>query len=148
MILALPLAAQSPSGVQPPPVPVPADTAMARHSPFVYFFRSALIPGWGQASLDRKLTAGLFIAFEGLAWSMTLKSNTEMRYLDQADPATAASRRAERQDWVVLIVFNHLFSALEAYVSAHLFDFPPDLRVRPLPGGRTGIGVTVGMPHH
>ena len=148
IVLALPLTAQSSGGVQPPPPPPPADTAMVRHSPFVYFFRSALIPGWGQASLDRKLTAGLFIAFEGLAWSMTLKSNTELSYLDKVDSTTALSRRAERQDWIVLIVFNHLFSALEAYVSAHLFDFPADLHARALPGGRTGIGVTFGMPHH
>jgi hypothetical protein len=78
---------------------------------------------------------------------MALKAGHELKYLDVADSTTAISRRAERQDWIVLIVFNHLFSALEAYVSAHLVDFPRDLRIRAIPGSRPGIGVTIGMPH-
>ena len=40
----------------------------------------------------------------------------------------------------MLWVFNHLFSGAEAYVSAHLRDFPPDLKVRAFPGG---IGVSI-----
>ena len=66
---------------------------------------------------------------------MALKTSDELRYLDRADTVTAASRRGERQDWIVLLAFNHLFSALEAYVSAHLIDFPrrPAICV-PLPG--------------
>lgn len=144
LLVAVPLPAQS-SGIQSPRLP--GDTVAHRPAPLNYFFRSLLIPGWGQASLDRKLTGGLFVMFEGLAWSMTLKSNIEQRFLDRADTVTGVARRAERQDWVALIVFNHLFSALEAYVSAHLLDFPPDLRIRPLPGGRTGLGMTITLPH-
>lgn len=144
-VVATPVVGQSATGI---PLARPsADTMPHRPPPLNYFFRSLLIPGWGQASLDRKLTGGLFVAFEGLAWSMTLKTNTELRYLDLADSTTAVSRRTDRQDWVALIIFNHLFSALEAYVSAHLLDFPPDLRIRPLPGGRTGFGVTFKLPH-
>lgn len=79
---------------------------------------------------------------------MALKTSTELSFLDVADSATAVARRAERQDWIVLIVFNHLFSALEAYVSAHLIDFPADLHFRALPGGRAGLGVTIGGSHH
>lgn len=145
LILAGPLAAQSGAGIQPPQPP--SDSIGHRPAPLSYFFRSLLIPGWGQASLDRKLTGGLFVAFEGLAWSMTLKSNSEIRFLDRTDSATALSRRSERQDWVALIVFNHLFSALEAYVSAHLLDFPSDLHVRALPGGRAALGVSIGIGH-
>jgi hypothetical protein len=136
-----PLAAQS--GAAPPL----ADSVVHRGAPFSYFGRSLLIPGWGQAALDRKLTGGLFIAFEGLAISMAMKTGSELQYLSVADTATAAHRRAERQDWIVLIAFNHLFSALEAYVSAHLIDFPRDLGLKLLPGGRTGFGFTVKLPH-
>lgn len=141
--------AQGAADSRPAPVRTAGDTAAHRPAPLNYFFRSLLIPGWGQASLDRKLTGALFIAFEGLAAGMALKANAELHYLDRTDSVTAASRRSERQDWIVLVVFNHLFSALEAYVSAHLFDFPPDLRVRalPLPGRRTGFGMTVGLPY-
>lgn len=146
--LAVPLAAQR--VVTPTTVRVVSDSTVAhRPPPLNYFFRSLLIPGWGQSSLDRKLTGALFIGFEGLAISMTLKTTYELRYLDQVDSVTARSRRGERQDWIVLLAFNHLFSGLEAYVSAHLLDFPPDLRVRalPLPGGRNGVGFSIGMPH-
>ena len=155
LLLALLLAATSATAgraqgaAAPAPVRVVGDSVARRPAPLNYFFRSFVIPGWGQASLNRKLTGALFIAFEGVAVSMALKANAELHYLDRTDSATAASRRSERQDWIVLIVFNHLFSALEAYVSAHLFDFPPDLKIRamPLPGRRTGFGMTVGMPH-
>jgi hypothetical protein len=124
-------------------VPPPA----LRHPPLYYFALSGLVPGWGQAKLDRKLTAGLFIVFEGLAVSMAMKSYSEIKFLDRGDSVTSIARHAERQDWFVLIGFNHLFSALEAFVSAHLIDFPPDLKMRMLPGGRMGIGITIGGHH-
>jgi len=145
LVWTAPVAAQSSGGIQSPRPP--ADSVVRRPAPLNFFFRSLLIPGWGQASLDRKLTGGLFVAFEGVAWSMMLKSNIEQRYLDKADTTTATFRKSERQDWIALIVFNHLFSALEAYVSAHLLDFPGDLHAQALPGGRTGFGMTVRMPH-
>jgi hypothetical protein len=40
-------------------------------------------------------------------------------------------------------VFNHLFSGAEAFVSAHLRHFPPDLRLRAVPGG---IAVSLSLP--
>jgi hypothetical protein len=42
----------------------------------------------------------------------------------------------------VLWIFNHLFSGAEAFVSAHLQDFPRDLRIRAMPGG---IGVSLPL---
>jgi hypothetical protein len=133
----------------PAPASVPVehavpDSAVHRPQPLNYFFRSLLLPGWGQASLNRKLTGGLFIGFEGLTLSMALKAGAELHYLDRADSATAVSRRAERVDWIVLLAFNHLFSGLEAYVSAHLVDFPRDLHLRLLPGSRPGLGISIG----
>jgi hypothetical protein len=44
---------------------------------------------------------------------------------------------------VVLLAFNHLFAGLEAYVSAHLSDFPGDLRLQAVPGG---VGGAVSLP--
>ncbi len=140
------LAQRAPAGR----VVLPPDSAPPlahRPAPLNYFFRSLVLPGWGQASLDRKLTAGLFIGFEGLALSMAMKANTELHFLERTDTASATVRRGERQDWYVLIGFNHLFSALEAYVSAHLVDFPRDLHIRAFPGQRPMFGVTIGLPH-
>jgi hypothetical protein len=139
---AMPLAAQAPV---PPVAPLGGDPAH-RPSPLGYFMRSFLIPGWGQAALDRKLTGGLFIAFEGVALGMALKANAELDYLERTGSDRVEDKRRERQDWFALLVANHLFSGLEAFVSANLFDFPGDLKARPLPGGRTGVGLTLPMP--
>ncbi|MES2123802.1 MAG: hypothetical protein V4503_03845 [Gemmatimonadota bacterium] len=126
--------------------PAVSDSAQGRPKPLNYFFRSFLIPGWGQASLDRKLVGGIFVAFEGIAVGMALKANYELRYLERTGSERVAGKRAERQDWLFLVGVNHLFSALEAFVAANLFDFPGDLRVRPLPDGRTGVGLTLPIP--
>ena len=142
------LGAQQPSPTVPA-LPVTAgrtDSIRARPAPLNYFFRSLLIPGWGQASLDRKLTGGLFIAFEGLALGMALKANHELGYLERTSSGRLEGKRQERQDWLVLVAVNHLFSGLEAYVSANLYDFPADLRMRAFPDGRRGVGVTLPMP--
>lgn len=122
-----------------------ADSAQARPRPLNYFFRSLVIPGWGQASLDRKLTGGIFMAFEGIAIGMALKANYELRYLQRTNSGRVAGKLAERQDWFFLVGVNHLFAALEAFVSANLYDFPGDLRTRSFPGGRTGIGMTLPL---
>lgn len=151
LVLAAPagrLAAQDTTTAARPPRRVPvaiADSAQNRSGPLNYFFRSLLIPGWGQASLDRKLTGGIFVAFEGIAVGMALKANYELRYLQRTNSTRVVSKRAERQDWLFLVGVNHLFSALEAFVSANLYDFPGDLRMRPLPGGRTGVGLTLPL---
>lgn len=142
MLLAAPLTAQHPV---PPVAPLGGDPA-TRPSPLNYFFRSLLLPGWGQASLDRKLTGGLFILFEGVALGMALKTNSEVDYLERTDSERLEEKRRERQDWFVLLGANHLFSGLEAFVSANLFDFPADLEARALPGGRTGFGIALPLP--
>ncbi len=139
-----PLAAQQP--VAPPIRPAPIPIVPSRPSPLGYFARSLLVPGWGQASLDRKLTGGLFIAFEGLALGMMLKADTELRYLERTGSDRVEDKRNERQDWLVLMAANHLFAGLEAFVAANLYDFPGDLRARPLNDGRTGIGLQFALP--
>lgn len=142
-----------------PPTPLPPPAAQAPVpgsdsagggkppvSPMGALWRSILIPGWGQARLNRKLTGALFIAWEGVTLGMSLKTSQELRYMERTNSAGKSAKRKERQDWLVLMGFNHLFAAVEGYVSAHLWDFPPDLEigVGPLPGG--GVGARVSMP--
>jgi hypothetical protein len=43
----------------------------------------------------------------------------------------------------VLLAFNHLFAGLEAFISAHLADFPGDLRIEAVPGG---MGASLSLP--
>jgi hypothetical protein len=112
-------------------------------TPINAFWRSFLLPGWGQARLNRKLTGGIFVAWEGVTLGMSLKTRHELAYLRRTGAARADSKRREHEDWIVLLAFNHLFAGLEAYVGAHLADFPGDLQIRALPGG---LGASVTVP--
>jgi len=132
------------------PVPLPPSAVQSVDSlgglrPLPAFFHSVLIPGWGQAKLDRKVTGAIFMAWEGLTLGMTLKAASELRFLEQteADSAWIEQKRQERQDWLVLLVFNHFFAGLEAFVSSHLQDFPSDVRLRAAP---RGMGFQVILP--
>lgn len=157
IVLAIGPATAAGQVVLPPPQIPPAvapDSGRAVVEPLPAFFRSLLLPGWGQAALDRKLTAGLFVLWEGVSLGMTLKTASEVRFLAATEASrvtpgstTESSRlrakKAEREDWIVLMAFNHLFSGLEAYVSAHLWDFPGDLRFQALRGAE-GIRPAIG----
>ena len=123
--------------------PQATDSVFRPVSPMGAFWRSFLLPGWGQARLNRKLTGGIFVAWEGVTLGMSLKTRHELAYLRRTNSARAETKRREHEDWIVLLVFNHLFAGLEAYVSAHLADFPGDLRLQAVPGG---VGGTVSVP--
>ena len=121
-----------------------ARDAFAPVKPMHAFLMSLVVPGWAQARLDRKLTAGLFISFEGVAAGMSMKSIRELKYLvrTNADSIRIVSKRRERQDWLILLGFNHLFAGLEAFVASQLHDFPADVRFRALPGA---VGVEAAV---
>lgn len=152
------LSAQAPVAPPPSAAQAPADSVRAPVGALPAFFRSLLLPGWGQAVLDRKLTGGLFLLWEGVTLSMTWKAHREVQYLrrteaSRVDPEALIespllrAKKAEREDWLVLLIFNHLFSGLEAYVGAHLWDFPGDVRLRALPPNHpAGPGLGVSIP--
>ncbi len=108
------------------------------------FLRSLILPGWGQARLGRNVTGGLFLLFEGVAGAMVWKANWQLNWA-RTRGKFVASHRQEREDWIVLLVFNHLLSATEAYVSDLLYDFPAALKARRLDDGRTAIGVPIPL---
>jgi len=114
-------------------------------SPMGAFFRSLTVPGWAQAKLDRRLTGGIFLAFEGLALGMSIKADRELAYLkDRGEPDEVLDgKRQEREDWITLVVFNHLFAALDGFVGSHLYDFPDELKIRAAP---SGLGAVVTIP--
>ena len=108
------------------------------------FLRSLILPGWGQARLQRNVTGGLFLLWEGVCATMVWKAQWQLEYA-RARQKFVASHTQEREDWLTLLVFNHLFAAAEAFVSANLYDFPKALKVRSLPGGATGVGLEVPL---
>jgi len=111
--------------------------------PMGAFWRSLLVPGWGQSATGRRTTGAVFVVWEGVTAMMTLKAQQEANYMKHAGSANLKAKRQEVQDWLVLWVFNHLFSGAEAYVSAHLQDFPADLKIQAYP---RGIGIRVALP--
>jgi len=115
-----------------------------RMKPGAAFWRSLVIPGWGQSATGRHVTGAAFVAWEGVTMMMTLKAQEEANYLKSIGSGHLKTKRQEVQDWLVLWVFNHLFSGAEAYVSAHLQDFPADLKLRVVPGG---VGVSIPIFH-
>ena len=145
-LAARPAAAQDSAAVAPASAPaLPSDSAVAgRPGPMGSFWRSFFLPGWGQARLNRKLTGGIFLGWEGVTLGMSLKTRHELAYLRRTGSGRAEDKRREHEDWLVLLAFNHLFAGLEAYVSAHLADFPGDLRIQAMPGG--GVGGAVSIP--
>ena len=142
------LFAQQPTDTTPPAVVttgalvVPTDT-VHRVRPMGAFLRSLLVPGWGQAATGRRVTGAMFATWEGVTAMMALKAQSEVHYLKESRSPNVSAKRQEVQDWVVLWVFNHLFSAAEAFVSAHLQDFPKDLKLQALP---RGVGISVPVP--
>lgn len=45
--------------------------------------------------------------------------------------ALVRARRLHLEDWVSVVVFNHLIAGAEAFVSANLWDLPGEVTVRP-----------------
>jgi hypothetical protein len=145
------LAAQVPDTTRPAAIVttgatvVPTDTTH-RVRPMGAFLRSFVLPGWGQAVTGRRVTGAFFAAWEGLAAMMTLKAQSEYHYIKESGASNlAAAKRQQVQDWLVLWIFNHFFSGAEAFVSAHLQDFPKDLKIQAVPSGAQGRGVGVGV---
>ncbi len=165
VLAAAPLAAQNPAQPAPAPTPAappnPADTLVrdttvrrptrgdsvrpvAPVTPGGAFLRSLIIPGWGQARVGRNVTGGIFLLWEGVCQTMVWKAEWQLRYARERGKFVQ-SHVQEREDWIVLLVFNHLLAGAEAYVSANLYDFPASLTIQTLPGGRTGVGVSVAL---
>jgi len=126
-----------------PPTPAVRDTSHVV-GPAGALWRSLLLPGWGQAATGRKVTGALFTIWEGTTMYMALKARQEANYFraDRADSTTYHAKRQEVQDWLVLWGFNHLFAGAEAFVAAHLRDFPADLKIQLVPGG---VGVRLPL---
>ncbi len=124
-------------------IPVPAFRFEPPVAPLAALGRSMLLPGWGQAVLGRRVTGAVFVFWEGLTLTMTLKAAHQLNFQEDTDAETVDDKRDEVQDWLVLLVFNHLMSGMEAFVAAHLWDFPTELEARALPGGRVGMGLSL-----
>ncbi len=151
-----------------------AAPAGPRISPGGAFLQSLLLPGRGQITLGKRNASRFYIAVEALGIGMTIKSLKDLREAKRGagdstaiefavDSVTGDStptkfqpsrftpdrinaRRTHVEDWVALILFNHLLSAADAYVTANLWDFPARVSVKARPSSGQTAGSDSGVP--
>ncbi len=56
------------------------------------------------------------------------------------------ARKLHLEDWIAVVVFNHLFAGADAFVAAQLWDVPQHLSLRAAPLLRGGAMITVSVP--
>ncbi|MEO7964368.1 MAG: hypothetical protein ABIT38_10745 [Gemmatimonadaceae bacterium] len=62
--------------------------------------------------------------------------------VDQQQRSRVKARRLHLEDWVAMLLFNHLFAGADAFVSSQLWDLPAQVELRRLPSG-IGIGAKI-----
>ena len=132
------------------------------------FFYSFLVPGYSQTVLGRNKAAAAFLLAEAISIAMIRESAADVHearrivndsvvvsYVDAQGAASVTkanprftdtevhTRLSHVEDWIALLVANHLFAGADAFVSANLWDVPIRLGVREIPaGGKPGALAT------
>lgn len=140
-------------------------------SPRRAFLYSLLLPGAGQAKLDRATAGGMFFLIEAVGLALVHRSAEDLRIARSfagdsmplryvTDPVTGLpartsngglqvaewsvpryteayvrTRRLHYEDWLAVLVFNHLFAGADAFVAAQLWDLPVRIGVTPTATG-------------
>jgi hypothetical protein len=141
------------------------------------FLYSLLVPGLGQAKLDRAWTGALFAGVEVLAISRWVQAAKDLKYAEthrndsialydsvingvvQINDTTGGpievyaynpysssrvgARKLHVEDWIALIIFNHLISGADAFVEAQLWDLPSRIQAERAPDGSTVIAISL-----
>lgn len=125
------------------PVIRPPDAeARSGPAPMSAFFRSVLIPGWGQLAADKPVRGAFYFAMQTATVYMVIRTQNR---IDEAEgEALKASRREQREDWLVLAGFWALASGVDAWVSAQMWGFEGE--VVPPPDGSAGLALRMSVP--
>jgi hypothetical protein len=111
-------------------------------SPMSAFFRSVLIPGWGQLAADQPVRAGFYFLMQSATVFMVLRTNHRIGEADSEELKQA--RRDQREDWLVLAGFWALASGVDAWVSAQMWGFEGE--IVPPPDGSSGLALRMRLP--
>ena len=166
--------ARAAQGIAPRQTP---DSLRPPLSPARAFLYSFLVPGLGQARLDRHMAGTLYFGVEALSLAMLAKASNDLRVakaqqeyavvggyqLDAngvpiRDPNGAfvpadsvrsrystervRARQTHVEDWIAILIFNHLFAGVDALVSSLLWDVPVRVGIR-APGSGAALAVSV-----
>ncbi|HEY0995169.1 MAG TPA: hypothetical protein VGD77_04210 [Gemmatimonadaceae bacterium] len=155
--------AVAPAPATPPATARDTTTAFRKPplSPARSFLYSLIVPGYSQWALGRPTAGMVFVTAEAITLTMLRESAANLadarrfrgdsiivRFVDpvtgqpgivrepsQGDTALVRVRRAQVEDWIAALVATHLFSGLDAFVAAHLWDVPAQVTARPRNGG-------------
>lgn len=111
-------------------------------APMSAFFRSVLVPGWGQLAADQPVRAAFYFTMQTATVFMVFR--TQDRIDDAESDALKEARREQREDWLVLAGFWALAAGVDAWVSAQLWDFEGE--VVPPPDGSDGVALRLSFP--
>jgi hypothetical protein len=135
----------------------PAPEATPPLSPRRAFAYSLLAPGSAQTVLGRPNAAAIFILAEVASIAMIGESSANVREARRlardsvflgVDPVSGQrvlgpppyplslvrSRQTQVEDWIAVLVANHLFAAADGFVAAHLWDVPASVSASATPG--------------
>jgi hypothetical protein len=164
---ALPLAAQRVDSTRVTPKLPVIDTAVTTVkpplSPRRAFLYSLAAPGLAQSRLGRPVAGAIFVFTESIAIAMLRESMADLRQARSfrtdslvqigndpvsGTPITHRStytdeliniRKSHVEDWIAFLIANHLFAGADAYVAAHLWDLPAQIKVSQQPNGTSVI---------
>ncbi|MBT8462517.1 MAG: hypothetical protein KJO44_08325, partial [Gemmatimonadetes bacterium] len=136
---------QPPDSISPAAADAPvaaSDSLGPPVTPMGAFFRSLILPGWGQAAVDQPVRGAFYFTMEAASLWMLFKTQAKLDAANRAgDEDLAAARRDQKEDWIVMAVFWALFAGVDAWVSTHLWDF--EGAVVPPPDGSPGVAVSI-----
>ena len=135
-----------------------ADSLRPPVTPGRAFAYSLFAPGLGQSVLNRNKAATAFLLVESISLVMIRESAADVHearrsandslitsYVDASGnpvvtkiaprfgSAEVKTRQAHVEDWIALLIANHLFAGADAFVAAHLWDVKQRLGLRVYP---------------
>ena len=157
-IAAVPAGAQRPDTAASRTTVARSDSIKPPITPRRAFLYSFVAPGYSQSILGRHKAAMAFLFVEAVSIAMIRESAADVHEARRtandtvvvsygpggSAPTTSTprfsgaevrTREAHVEDWVALLVANHLFAGADAFVAAHLWDVPAHLGFSVLPGG-------------
>jgi hypothetical protein len=160
VLLASPLVAQQRDSLRVSALPATSPSTDSLRPPItprralLYGF---LAPGYAQSVLGRHKAASGFLLVEAISIAMIRESAADLHearrfandslivsYGSNGQPVKVPgrfgdtevrTRRAHVEDWIALLVANHLFAGADAFVAANLWDVKPKLAFRATPNG-------------
>lgn len=163
LLLALAVGPTPSGAQRPDTTRFPADTGVPPErrppiSPRRAFLSSLVLPGYGQSALGRTRSGAILLAFEAVCVFMVRETQLGVREARRsaADSVLVAyvgpngapavrhqrtrfpvslirTREEQVEDWIAVLVANHLFAAADAFVAALLWDLPGEVAVNGTP---------------